>query len=790
MDDIICMGKTKEELRANTEEVLKVLEEHELYVKDAKCYWEVEEVPVLGFIVSENQVRTEPAKIEVVKTWKVPTCKKDVQKFLGFMNFYRRFIEGYGRIAKPLHLLTGEHPFEWTKSQQESFEELKYKLTEAPVLALPNLTDQFRVEVDASGYALGGVLSQKQNGKWKPIAFISRTMSPAEVNYEIYDKELLAIMYALDKWRHYLMGAEQQFEVLTDHKNLEYFRKPQKLNGRQARWHLQLQNFDFTLRHIPGTTNSKADILSRLPWYKENMPEQKDVQILKDTAFFKKLTMLEDKQFSGGGAKPISVKNITISPHHLLERIRTCKSREHVVTQRMKDKPHLFNEQGGLLYAEGKLYIPPNPKLRQDIMRDMHDAPVAGHPGVFRTDELIRRQYWWPSLLTDVKKYVKGCDACQRNKAIRQKKSAPLHPHDIPQGPWQEISADLIGPLPESKGSNAILAITDRFSKMIHLIPTNVTLTAGGLAELYRDHVWKHHGLPKRVTSDRGPQFAASFMTSLCKNLGIKQNLSTAYHPQTDGQVERSHQETEAFLRSYINHLQDDWADWLSIAEFQYNDKRHSATNSTAFFLNYGYHPWKGEINAAQGNNEAAGTFATQIDNARKEASASMARAQEAAIHHYNLRKKEARQLKAGDQVWLEASNLKSKRPSKKLDHKRYGPFQILEKKGEAAYKLKLPETWEAIHPVFHESLLTPFNTPGFPSQKKKPPPPPVIIGDEKEFEVERILNSERRNRKVLFLVRWKGEGPESDQWEPRAHLKNAKKLLEAFHKRYPTKPY
>jgi hypothetical protein len=224
--------------------------------------------------------------------------------------------------------------------------------------------------------------------------------------------------------------------------------------------------------------------------------------------------------------------------------------------------------------------------------------------------------------------------------------------------------------------------------------------------------------------------------------------------------------------------------------EFQYNDKRHSATNATPFFLNYGYHPWKGEIDITRGNNEASGNFLKQLESARKEASASMARAQEKAEHNYNLRKKESRQLKPGDQVWLEATNLKSKRPSKKLDHKRYGPFQILEKKGEAAYKLKIPETWEAIHPVFHESLLTPYNTPAFPSQKKKPPPPPVIIGEEPEYEVEKIIDSKHHNRRLLFLVRWKGEGPESDTWEPRVNLKNSKKLLEAFHKRYPTKPY
>ena len=419
MDDIVVAGKTKEELRNNTLEVLEILQEHKLYVKDSKCYWEVEEVPILGYIVNQGKVRTEPSKVKAVSTWEVPTNKKEVQQFLGFMNFYRRFIQNYSNIAKPLHKLTGNLPFEWGPEQLQAFQTLRRQLTCAPVLALPNEVDPFKVEVDTSGYALGGVLSQFQNGKWHPVAFISRTMSEAELNYEIYDKELLAIMYAMEQWRHYLLGTPKPFEVLTDHKNLEYFRKPQKLNGRQARWYLRLQEYNYTLRHIPGTTNSKVDILSRLPWYKETIPEQKDVQLLKDDFFIKKLTLLKDEQFSGGGtASKIPIKSITVTSQQLTKRVSACKSREHVVLKMKEDKPHLFHDRGDVLFYEGRAYVPPDPKLRQDILHDHHDAPLAGHPGVFRTDELVRRIYWWPSLLTDVKKYVKGCDACQRNKAI------------------------------------------------------------------------------------------------------------------------------------------------------------------------------------------------------------------------------------------------------------------------------------------------------------------------------------------------------------------------------------
>jgi hypothetical protein len=229
----------------------------------------------------------------------------------------------------------------------------------------------------------------------------------------------------------------------------------------------------------------------------------------------------------------------------------------------------------------------------------------------------------------------------------------------VPGGPWEDISADPISPLLESKGHNAILAIIDRFSKMIRLIPTTMEITALRLAKLYRDNIWKMHGLPHRITSDRGLQFAAELMKSLCAMLGTKQNLLTAYHPQTDSHVERSHQETESFLRHYIDHLQDDWYDWLAIGEFQYNDKIHSSTNHTPFFLNYGCHPWKGEIQMSKGTNPTAEDFVHALEIAREEVAAAMAQTAEKAKSHYDLQRRSARVYKPNDLIWLEATNLK-----------------------------------------------------------------------------------------------------------------------------------
>ncbi len=240
LDDILIMSKTKEEHRRITREVLKVLWKNKLFLKAEKCEFKTLETEHLRVIINEGSICMDPVKIAGIAAWPVPTKKVQLQSFLGFTNFYQRFIRGYSKVVKPMMQLTGNDPWKWGEAQQKAFEELKRLLAEEVVLAIPTEDGKFRVEVDASEGVIGAVLSQEQDGKWRPVTFLSKSLTVTEQNYEIYDKELLAIMLALDEWRHYLMGAAQDFEIWTDHQNLQYFRKPQKLNHCQARWVTEL----------------------------------------------------------------------------------------------------------------------------------------------------------------------------------------------------------------------------------------------------------------------------------------------------------------------------------------------------------------------------------------------------------------------------------------------------------------------------------------------------------------------------------------------------------------------
>ena len=392
----------------------------------------------------------EQEKIKAVKEWKTPGKIKDVESFLGFANFYRRFIHNFSHTARPLNELKGKKEWKWEEEHQRAFDELKEKITSQPVLSLPRRKGKFRVETDASGHAIGGVLSQEQDGKWKPIVFLSRTMQPTERNYEIYDKELLAIVEALTKWRQYLLDAKEPFEVWTDHENLKYFREPHKLNGRQARWYLKLQDYDFTLRHIPGKTNTKADILSRKDQV-NTKEDNKDVQLLKDEMWTRRTT-----------ARVIMLgRQVAPEENDIMKKIRKNNTREKEVIQALKQENGLTWEEDDVVYVEGRIYVPNNKGLKEEILREHHNPADVRHPGQHRMQELIKRTYWWPGLKEDIKKYVQGCTKCQQNKVQHQRKAGELHPLEIPEGPWQDISIDMIGPLPRSNGMDTIVVIVD-----------------------------------------------------------------------------------------------------------------------------------------------------------------------------------------------------------------------------------------------------------------------------------------------------------------------------------------
>ena len=640
MDDILIYTETLEEHRKVVKRVLQILKDNKLYLKAEKCEFEQQKVEYLGLIISPGRIEMDPVKVEGVANWPIPPNVKEVQSFLGFTNFYRQFIQDFADVARPLHDLTKKDiPWEWNAEHQAAFDNLKKAITSSPVLIFPSDDKPYRVEADSSGHASGAVLSQEgEDGKWHPVAFLSKSLSEVERNYDVHDKEMLAIIRALEEWRHYLEGTKHTFQIWTDHKNLEYFMTAKKLNRRQARWSLFLSRFNFTLHHRPGKKSLKPDALSRRPDHGKGEHDNEDVTLLKPSYF-------QIHALKRGHVL------LTGEETDLLRKIRQSKEFDDTVVKAVAELKtsgakgviaQEWSEEQGLVLFRGKVYVPKDMLLRKQIVEAHHDTPVAGHPGRWKTLELVSRNYWWPGMSRYVAAYIKGCDRCNRTKIFPAKPFGKLTPTQIPTENWQTISVDLITGLPESQDYNAIMVVVDRLSKLLHAMPTTDKVTSAGVARLFRDNVWKHHGFPEQIISDRGPQFVSQFMRELNSILGTKTSASTAWHPQTDGQTESANQEIEQYLRLFVNHRQDDWAEWLPLAEFSHNNRVQASTRQTPFMLNNGRHPRTGIEPFRESRNQSVDDFVKKMQAAKKEAEAALHRAADDMARYYDLHREEA----------------------------------------------------------------------------------------------------------------------------------------------------
>src|SRR5258705_9015805 len=339
---------------------------------------------------------------------------------------------------------------------------------------------------------------------------------------------------------------------------------------------------------------------------------------------------------------------------------------------------------------QGRGYVPDDPQLHHDLVHAHHSAAVARHPGQWKTLELVSRNYWWPGLSRYVAKFIAGCDACNRTKTFPTQKVGKLIPNKVPDRCWQVVSIDMIGELPDSKGYNAVLMVVDRLSKRIHAVPTVTSLDSAGVAWLFLEHVWHHHGLPEEVISDHGPTFVSNFSRELAALLGAKLTPSTSYHPQTDGQMEHMNQEIEAYLCVFVSHQQDNWADWLPLVEFVYNNKIHAVMCWTPFELNTSQHPCLGVEPTRMLTVEAVDTFARQLDHAQEEVKAALKQAADNMKQYYDWNCQTAPEYKVGDKAWLSLQNYSSDHPMKKLDHKWAGPFTITKVISPTTIKLRL----------------------------------------------------------------------------------------------------
>jgi Integrase zinc binding domain/Chromo (CHRromatin Organisation MOdifier) domain len=449
------------------------------------------------------------------------------------------------------------------------------------------------------------------------------------------------------------------------------------------------------------------------------------------------------------------------------------------------------------LYYYGKLLIPDNPDLRTAILRLHHDSPVAGHPGRSETYRLLARSYFWPGMIADSARYVRNCMVCSRTKTSRSATHGLLRPMPIPSGRWQELSIDFVTGVPPSGPLryDNIMTVTDRLTKRRHFIPCHETIDARGAAMLYIQHVYTHHGLSDYITTDRGVQFTAEFWKHVCRRLGIQSRMSTAYHPETDGQSENSNAVMETYLRAYVNYLQDDWSTWLGLAEFTANNWTSESTGLTPFFADTGHHPKTGlepkaplpEHNSRRLRLEdvAAEELVDRLAEIENTLKANLTEAQARQEHYANQKRIPHPAYRPGDKVWLKSTNLYTNRPSKKLDWKNLGPFIITEKINNSSYRLKLPASMK-VHPVFHSSLLRLAAEDPLPGQTMEPAPP-VVIDEEEEYEVRQILDSRLQRKKLQYLVQWVGY--DQPDWEPAENVVHAQSLVNSFHAQYPDKP-
>ncbi|HWV44813.1 MAG TPA: reverse transcriptase domain-containing protein, partial [Nitrospira sp.] len=656
LDDIIVYSKTMEEHGKHLAEVLSRLRDKGFQVKRKKCIFAVSELPFLGHVVGNGKLGLDMEKVAAVKKLAPPRNGKELQRFLGSVGYFRRFIESYARLAKPLTDLTKkDEPYAWGKEQQSAYEELLGRLTSPPILRLPDPTKSFVVRTDCSDYASGGVLLQEHLGELLPVAYVSKKLTKAERNYTTTEKEALAVVRAVKEWWFYLHG--NKFVVETDHSALRSVLKARETSGRVARWVMALQELEFEVQHRPGKMMELPDMLSR------------QEQILAIDADLE----LGEAQRQDATLGPIM---------RALENGDEPKDPDALKLYRQV-ATYLVIDDGKLFYFRGKKdkskrLVVPN-SLRRDVLLEHHDSLVGAHFGIEKTYANIQERYWWPNQYAETKHYVETCEACARAKKPKVSNEGKWEATVVGDR-WQRVSADFLGPVDKTeRGNRYLLVFTDYFTRYVVAVPT-VDCTAETVAREFVDKIVTKFGAPRELFTDNGPAFASEVVNAICKMAGTHKLFTTAYRPQANGMVERWNGTVAQSLRACMDGDKSSW-DWkVPFITFAYNNSKHAATKMAPFELLFGRLarlPLDVVLGARAPEERAVAEFTNEllIDlqegfRVAREASDEMKRAQE---RRATFSGGKAPAYKQGEKVWLDRRDA----DSTKLDPKFDGPYVV-----------------------------------------------------------------------------------------------------------------
>jgi transposase InsO family protein/predicted aspartyl protease len=803
LDDILIYSDNFEDHQEHVQKVLRRLLESGLQADIKKSEFNVTRTRYLGYILTTEGLEVDPDKVECLRDWKRPTTVTGIKSFLGFCGFYRQFIRNFGKIANPLSRLgRPSEPFVWTDDCDKAFEELKQHLLSIQRIYHFDPDLKSKLETDSSDGVIAGVHSQlHDDGKWYPIGFYSHVLNGHEPNWEIHDKELYAIVEAFKRWRPELMSVQARIDVFSDHRSLEYFMTTKILTAKQVRWMEFLSDFNFQIVYTTGKSNLKADTLTRR---EQDFAQQEKVKLDSRSRILLGPSRLHPRinaELAVAYVDNYSKNTIMEIDTEMYEKVPldSDKLRELLhednkssFTDLRDDLPNNYTIEEDLLLYQGRMCVRRDTVLCTRLIQEVHNQPSTAHPGAKKTYQLLSRQYHWPGMETDVKRFVANCIPCGHAHPRQSKQQGQLHPLPVPAYPWQHICMDFKEFNKDKHGYNMILVFIDRLGKDSVSIPCLKTIDARGMAQLYIQWVYRFGHTPETIVSDRGPQFVSSFWQEFCRILGVKVKLSTAYHKETDGQTEIMNRYIDQRLRPFVSYYQDNWSELIPIMDRAQMTLPHTSIGMTPYQLKFGLEPrnswdWKSPKPATpieKLNISDAVSLARRMHDGWRIAEDNMLKAQERMVRHANQHRRSI-DWKPGDQVYLSTRNLKNYRPHRKLGNKFEGPFEVLERVGHG-YRLQLPDG-SKIHDIFSPDVLKKYPSNPLPGQESEQPPPEAIAGKE-EWEIEEIQASKLARGKLQYLVSWIGHDPDPT-WYPASNFLGAPHKLKEFHDQNPTRP-